>query len=182
MGDTEETIEDIEETPEEEEAIEGGPKRKFLGPTMIKTLLYVAAALVLIIVSGTIAYMVAKRVSKAPATEKTSLEYKEKAKPLAYFALQPFSINTSDIEEPHFVKISISLGYEAGKTDLQTELNARRAQLRDIIISIIGSKKFSDLDTQDKREQLKDEIKRKINDILRNGEIKAVFFTEFVLT
>jgi len=182
MADTEETIEDIEETPEEEEAIEGGPKRKLLGPTMIRTLLYVAAALVLIIVSGTIAYMVAKKVSRAPATEKTAEEYKNVAKPLAYFEMKPFSINTSDIEEPHFVKISLSLGYEAGKTDLQTELNARRAQLRDIIISIIGSKKYTDLNTQDKRNQLKEEIIRRINDVLRNGEIKAVFFTEFVLT
>ncbi len=182
MADNEETIEDIEETAEEEESLEGGPKRKLLGPAMVKTLLYVAAALVLIIVSGTIAYIVAKKVGRAPATEKTAEEYREKPKPLAYFSLDPFSINTSDVDEPHFVKITINLGYEAGKTDLQTELNARRAQLRDIIISIIGSKKYSDLNTQDKREKLKQEIMNKINDVLRTGQIKAVFIVEFVLT
>ena len=182
MGDTEETIEDIEEAPEEEEAIEGGPKRKLLGPTMIRTLLYVAAALVLIIVSGTIAYMVAKRVSKAPATEKTAEEYKDIAKPLASFDLKSFSINTSDIEEKHFVKVNIFLGYDEGRQDIQSELNSRKEQLRDIVISIIGSKKYSDLNTQDKIEQLKEEIKRKINNIMRVGKIKAVYFTEFVLT
>ncbi len=182
MADNEETIEDIEETAEEEEALEGGPKKKLLGPAMVKTLLYVAAALVLIIVSGTIAYIVAKKVGRAPVVEKTAEEYREKPKPLSYFEMKPFSINTSDVDEPHFVKITINLGYEFGKTDLQTELNARRAQLRDIIISIIGSKKYSDLNTQDKREKLKEEIKNKINDVLRNGKIKAVFIVEFVLT
>jgi len=182
MADTEETIEDIEGT-EEEEAIEaGGPKRKLLGPTMIRTLIYVAAALILIIVSGTIAYVVAKRVGRAPATEKTSEEYREKAKPLAYFAMESFSINTSDTDEPHFVKLTISLGYEMGKTDLQTELNLRRPQLRDIVISIVGAKRYSDLNTQDKREQLKEEIKNKINNVLKNGEIRDVAITEFVLT
>jgi len=182
MGDTEETIEDIDETTEEEEAIEGGRKRKLLGPTMIRTLLYVAVALVLIIVSGTIAYIVAKRVGKAPATGKTAQEYKVQAKPRAHFDLKPFSVNTNDIDEPHFVKITISLGYEKGKTDLQTELNARREQLRDIIISIIGNKKHTELNTQDKKDKLKEEIIRKVSDVLTNGKVEAIYFTEFVLT
>ncbi len=50
MGDAEEPIEDIEATAEEEEQIEaGGPKRRLLGPSMVRVLLYVAAALVMIV-------------------------------------------------------------------------------------------------------------------------------------
>jgi len=182
MGDTEETIEDIEGTEEEEELEAGRLKKRFLGPTMIRTLLYVAAALVLIIVSGTIAYMVAKRVGKAPATEKTAEEFKVHEKPLAYYDLKTFSINTSDTDEPHFVKLTIELGYKKGKGDLQTELVDRTPQLRDIVISIVGAKKYSDLNTQDKRQQLKGDIMNKINDKLINGQIKSVAITEFVLT
>ena len=62
-------------------------------------------------------------------------------------------------------------------------MNKRRAQLRDIIISVIGSKKFDDLNTQDKRNGLKKDIIDKINDILQSDEqIEDIAFTEFVLT
>jgi len=182
MGDTEETIEDIEGTAEEEAAGVEGVRKKFLGPAVVRTLIYVAIALVMIIISGTVAYFIAQRVGTPPAAEKISPEAVEKAKPYWYFALEPFSINTSDIDEPHFVKLTLALGYEVGKVDLQTELNQRRPQIRDIVIKIVGSKRYTDLNTQDKREALKDEIKNSINDILINGKIKNVVFTEFVLT
>ncbi len=184
MADTEETIEDIEGTAGEEEALEaGGPKRKLLGPRMIRMLLFVAGALVLIVISGTIAYVVAKKVGTPPAPDKESPQQKVKQKPLSYFGLESFSVNTSDTDEPHFLKVTLQLGYEQGTTnELQTELNSRRAQLRDIIISVLGSKRYNDLNTQDKRNDLKEEIKRKINDVLINGEVHQVAFTEFVLT
>ena len=136
MGD-EETIEDIEETPEEEESLEGmGQRKKLLGPTVVRTLIFVALALVLIIVSGTVAFLISRKAGAPPATEKISPEFVEKENPLAYFDMESFSINTSDTDEPHFLKLTLSLGYDMGKVDLQTELVQRKAQLRDIIISI----------------------------------------------
>jgi len=185
MADTEETIEDIEETAEEESLEAGAQRRRLLGPTMVRTLLYIMAALVLIIVSGTVAYIVARRVGTAPATEKTSPQLEVKRKPYAYFGLESFSINTSDTDEPHFVKLTLELGYEKTGTtvsELQTELNERRPQIRDIIIHIVGSKRYSNVDSPDERLQLREEIRRRINDKLINGEIKEVVFTEFVLT
>jgi len=184
MGDTEETIEDIEATAEEEETLEAGAqRRRFLGPPVIKTLLYISAALVLIIISATVAYFVAQRVGIPPSTEKSSPELAEKEKPLAYYNLeQPFSVNTSDTDEQHFLKVEIQLGYDEGKAELQGELIKRRPELRDIIISIVGAKKYSDLDTQDEREELKKEILNRVNAILQAGKIKKVVFTDFVLT
>jgi flagellar FliL protein len=181
MGD-EETIEDIEETSEEE-ALEGvGPRKKLFGPTVVRTLIFVALALVLIIISGTIAYLVSRRAGAPPATEKISPEFVEKENPLAYFDMESFSINTSDTDEPHFLKLTLSLGYEMGRVELQSELVQRRAQLRDIIISIIGAMKYTDLNTQDKRDALKGDLMRRINEVLQKGKIKGIAFTEFVLT
>jgi flagellar FliL protein len=182
MGD-EETIEDIEGAAEEEEAIEaGGPRRRLFGPPMTRTLIYIAVALVLIIISGTVAYFVAQRVGTAPSPEKTSPEYAEKQKPLAYFDLSDFSVNTSDTDEPHFLKLTIELGYDEGNLELQTELNKRRAELRDIVISVVGAKRYNDLNTQDKKDALKKELKDRINEVLMTDKIKKIAFTEFVLT
>ena len=184
MGDAEEPIEDIEATAEEEEQIEaGGPKRRLLGPSMVRVLLYVAAALVMMIISGTVAYLVATRSSTRMGGQRTGPEQVQKKEPLTTFDLGEFSINTSDPVEPHFIKLTIVLAYEGLKnTELQTELNQRRAQLRDVVIKTVGGKKFDELNTEDKREQLKDELKNSINDILMKGQLLAVYFTEFVLT
>jgi flagellar FliL protein len=183
MGDTEETIEDIEGGAEEEETLEaGGPRRRLFGPPIMRTLLYVAAALVLVIVSGTVAYFVAQRVGTPPSPEKISPELTEKQKPLWYNDLQDFSVNTSDTDEPHFLKVSIQLGYDEGNIELQTELNKRRPELRDIVISVVGAKRYSELDTQDEREQLKTELMNRINAVLEADKVKKVVFTEFVLT
>ncbi|KPJ86576.1 MAG: hypothetical protein AMS17_11910 [Spirochaetes bacterium DG_61] len=183
MGDTEEAIEDIEGGAEEEEALEaGGPRRRLFGPPVMKTLLYVAAALVLIIISGTVAYFVAQRVGTPPSPEKISPELTEKMKPLWYLDLQDFSVNTSDTDEPHFLKVAIQLGYDEGNIELQTELNKRRPELRDIVISVVGAKRYNDLNTQDKREALKTELVNRINAILEVDKIKKIVFTEFVLT
>jgi flagellar FliL protein len=183
MGDPDEAIDDIEGTGEEEEVLEapiGG--RKLFGPSMVRMLVIIAGALVMIIISGTVAYIIAKRVGKAPQTEKTSPERVEKVKPYSYFDLGEFSVNTSDTDEPHFVKVNLQLGYRETTVELQTELNDRRAQLRDITISVIGSKKFEDLNTQDKRNELKKDIMERINGILIEGQIRDIAFTEFVLT
>jgi flagellar basal body-associated protein FliL len=128
MGD-EETIEDIEETSEEE-ALEGvGPRKKLFGPTVVRTLIFVALALVLIIISGTIAYLVSRRAGAPPATEKISPEFVEKENPLAYFDMESFSINTSDTDEPHFLKLTLSLGYEKGTAQRYHHLNYRSDEI-----------------------------------------------------
>jgi flagellar FliL protein len=183
MADTEETIEDIEGT-EEEETLEAGPQRRMFGPNMVRTLMFIAVALVVIIISGSIAYVVARRVNRAPAMDKRSPELAEKRDPLTPYTLDPpFSINTSDPEEPHFLRLAIVLGHDEDvSSELQGELINRKDQIRDVIISIVGEMSYRDLDTQDERNVLKDKIKRRINAILQKGQIKEVYFTEFVLT
>jgi len=182
MSDSEETIEDIDSTAEEEEAIKAGPKRKFFGPSVIKALIYVAVAIIMIVISGTVAYFVTKKVGSGKVAEKISPQKIIQEKPLSYFALESFSANTSDTDEPHFIKLTLSIGYEESRKEIQTELVKRRAQLRDIVISVIGAKKYVDLNTQEKRENLKKELMYRINDVLIDGKIKAIAFTEFVLT
>jgi len=182
MADTEETIEDIEGA-EEEETLAVGPRRKLFGPTMIRTLMFIAVTLVVIIISGTIAFVVARRVNRAPATEKRSPELAEKRDPLTPMSLDPFSINTNDVDEPHFLRLVVVLGYEKGKSaEFETELISRKVEFQDLIITIVGSKQFDQLNGEENRRRLKDEIKRQINSRLQNGEIREVYFTEFTLT
>ena len=111
MGDPDETIDDIEGTGEEEEdTLEPSmPGRKLFGPSMVRMLVIVAGALIMIIISGTVAYIVSQRVGKPAPTEKTSSEKTDKKAPYLYFDLGEFSVNTNDTDEPHFVKINLTM-------------------------------------------------------------------------
>jgi flagellar FliL protein len=124
-------------------------------------------------------------VGTPPVAEKTSPDLIEQNKPLSYLDLGEFSVNTSDVGEPHFIKVNVQLGYEENNVEYQTLLNKMRPLLRDNVISVIGAKKYDDLDTQDKREELKTELKNKINAQVLGGsrvQITRVVFTEFVIT
>jgi len=49
------------------------------------------------------------------------------------------------------------------------------------VISVVGAKRYNDLNTQDKKDALKKELKDRINEVLMT-DIKKIAFTEFVLT
>jgi flagellar FliL protein len=185
MADTEETIEDIEGT-EEEEALEAGPQRKMLGPTMVRTLMFVAVALVVIIIAATIAFLVAKRVSgRNIPGEKRSPELTEKSEPLQTLDLGSFNINigSRDGDEPHFLQLEIVVAFDKEPpSDFLAELGERRQEFRDIVISVVGSQTYEDLRVSEGIEDLKRELRFMMNSKLQKGEIKTIYIVNFVLT
>lgn len=61
------------------------------------------------------------------------------------------------------------------------ELGQRKFQIRDIVISTVSSMKKEDLDEPIEREELKERLKKLINNVLVNGEIIDIFFDEFTV-
>ena len=185
MADTEETIEDIEGT-EEEEALEAGTRRKMLGPTMVRTLMFVAVALVVIIIAATIAFLVAKRVSgRNIPGEKRSPELAEKSAPLQTIPLDSFNINigSRDGDEPHFLQLEIVIAFDKEPpSDFLAELGERKQEFRDIVISVVGSQTYEELRVADGIEKLKRELRFMMNSKLQKGEIKTIYIVNFVLT
>jgi flagellar FliL protein len=61
----------------------------------------------------------------------------------------------------------------------QEEFKARKAQIRDSIISILNSKRPEDLLKVEGKQYLKSEIKSAINSYFVDGEVQDVFYTSF---
>ncbi len=99
--------------------------------------------------------------------------------PLAVFDLPTLSLAFTG-EEPHFLKMTLALGYEKN-SGLAKELSSRKGQLLHIIRVLAGGKKFSDLDTIQKKLEFVEEIKAHVNTVLMNGKIKEVYIKEFIL-
>lgn len=93
--------------------------------------------------------------------------------------LEPFVVNLDEAGAKRFLKTRIEL--ETGSPNEKTELQTRSAQMRDTIIVLLTSKRLEDLGGFEGKVILKNEIARRLNDMLGEEQIKSVLITEFVI-
>ena len=84
-------------------------------------------------------------------------------------------------ETPAIFSLKVSLGYEEGSNKIAFELNARRREIQNIIFLYISQKHREELAPK-YYQQLQDELMNQINRRMKEGKIKQVVFSEFVVT
>ncbi|MCX8122830.1 MAG: flagellar basal body-associated FliL family protein [Spirochaetes bacterium] len=177
MGDEERVnVEEIEEQEKPEEAKAAGA---FETSRIIKILLYVAGAILSIFIIIGISYLVAKYVQEQRYQREQDIVLAPPPPPLAHFDMPSFSITTND-PEPHFAKITISLGYEEN-VELNAELVQRTPQMQHVVNILLRDKSYEELNSVEDTVNLAEEIKAHINVLLLKGKIKEVYFREFVV-
>ena len=77
--------------------------------------------------------------------------------------------------------LKVSLDIELDKQELSAEMDMKKSLIRDIIIRALSSKTFEEISTMKGKDRLKDEIVNSINEVLADGQIKNIFFTDFVV-
>ncbi|HPH02673.1 MAG TPA: flagellar basal body-associated FliL family protein [Spirochaetota bacterium] len=162
-----------------EAASGGGGLKRFLSGTILKVLMYVAAGIAVFIIALFAGKMGASGKSDEAKYAQAQKEMEQKAPPLATFELKEFMSNTADVDTTHFVRMKLSLGYEKNNLLLQTELSERRMQIFDLIMLTLNGKRKEDLDSAQKKQDLKDELIKKINGLLQNGKIQDIYYAEF---
>ncbi|MEO5367227.1 MAG: flagellar basal body-associated FliL family protein [Magnetococcus sp. WYHC-3] len=95
--------------------------------------------------------------------------------------LDPFVVNLNDQKGNRYLKCTVQLELSPGEEDLKGELEARQAQLQDLILSLLTSKTTPELQSLDGKMRLRHQLLSRINQTLRTGSVKRVFFTEFVI-
>jgi len=95
------------------------------------------------------------------------------------YPLKTFLVNIGDEEENRFLKTTLTL--ELDNDDVKDELDKRLAQIRDIILLHLSTKRFADVRTVDGKYILREELLDQLNNILITGKIKNVYFTEFIV-
>jgi flagellar basal body-associated protein FliL len=131
-----------------------------------------------VLVTG-ISYLVSKNVQESSYEKSQDVVAAPPPPPLHTFELPSFSKTTADAE-PHFVKMTVSLGYELS-VELNNELVRRKDEIQHIVNIIMQGKKYEDLNSVDDAVVLAEEIKAHINIRLISGKIKEVYFKEFVV-
>ena len=183
MGD-EEKVDDIEaeDGAGEGEAKGGGGDSGNAGlaaSRIVKILIYAVSGILAIFLMVGISYLVSKYVQERSYQKEQDIVVAPPPPPLAHYDLPAFQTATVD-EEPHFAKITMSLGFE-DNPELLNELIARQVQMQHLVNIILRSKRFEDLNTVEKSVGLSEEVKAHINVILIAGKVKEVYFKEFVV-
>ena len=176
------------EEQKEQEQQEGGKGGKK------KLLLFILLLLILGAAGGGAAYyfLVLKKGKKEEQTVSTNgvenktvqkpkppPELEELAKPGIFVPIGDFVVNLADTDVQRFVKVSITV--EVLNEKIQNEVNQYMPAIKDAIIDLISSKYYKDIRTPEGRERLKIELLKRLNALLPEGGIKAVYFTSFVV-
>ncbi len=162
--------EEKQEEVQEEKAEKKGGMGKFL---------IILVAVVVIVAAGTY-FVVTKFIIKPPpGTPTPSVTIGPT------FDLEPFVVNLADEDRKRYLKVVMQLELENDKKvskKLEKEIQDKLPVIRDAIITLLSSKKSSDITTPQGKLNLKKEIINTLNSKLVSGKIVNVYFTEFVIS
>lgn len=173
------------EKKEEPKTEEGGKSKKKL------FIIIGAAVLVLAILAGIAGYFLLKKSPTAaepgagehgaPAAHGEAAAPGTAVKPAVgpMVKIDEFIVNIISEEGSHYVKTSMTL--EMTNAAVVEEATTRMPQIRDSVLLLIGNKTFEELQDLQGKKQLKAEITTKINSFLQSGQIKSIYFTDFVV-
>jgi flagellar FliL protein len=94
-------------------------------------------------------------------------------------SLDTFIVNLIGDRGKSYLKAKVELELDSEKTI--EEVNKRLPQIRDSILTLLSSKSSDDINTLEGKYQLRAEIITAVNQYLKTGKIKNIFFTDFII-
>lgn len=161
-----------------EEAVEEGAEVK----KSKKGLLIIIIIAVLVLGGGGFgAYWFLLRTPPPTAAELAEIEAAKKPEPviLPVFALKPFVVNLADKKSRRYLKVTMKL--ELSNEELLEEVDKRRAQLRDVVLTLLSSKTAAEISTLEGKFLLRQDIIKRVNVNLVTGKVTKVYWEEFVV-
>ena len=95
------------------------------------------------------------------------------------YPLDTFTVNLKSDAGRRYLKCTMSLELEG--EELSLELDAKSPVLRDRIIRILTSKTLEEISSKKGKQKISTQIMDTLNAMISDGEIKGIYFTEFVI-
>lgn len=113
--------------------------------------------------------------ASADASETTATEKGEGE----VYLIEDLLINPKGTEGTRY--LSTSLGLEVASPEAVTTLQERDLQVRDMLISILSSRTVTQLTSTTERENMRHEIQERLDKMLKNQQLLAVYFVDYVM-
>ena len=95
------------------------------------------------------------------------------------FPLDNFTVNLLSDSGRRYLKVEMNL--ELDDEEVAAELDSKSAVVRDVVIRLLSSKTLEEISTAKGKEKLKEQIVNQLNIRLRDGNVRNIYFTEFVV-
>ncbi len=164
----------------EDQAQEGGKKRdlgKILGFAFIGLNLVGLGFGSFLVYSATLGHETPSLKDEQAMIEVAEFEKSLRGDPVL-FTLKEFNTNLDGVPR-RLIRMAVSL--EMLDEEGFEEVVGLGPQTRDAIVRVINSKTYSDLETVQGKLQLKTQIAAELNDFLKVGVVKDVYFSDFVV-
>jgi flagellar FliL protein len=93
--------------------------------------------------------------------------------------MDAFVVNLADTESPRYLKVKIDIESDSSKEN--EEYKKRLPQIRDAVLTILGSKTYKEIYDSEGKRKLKEEVILKVNQAVSGFKVKTIYFTEFVI-
>lgn len=95
------------------------------------------------------------------------------------YPLDTFTVNLKSDSGRRYLKVTMSLELEG--EELSLELDAKTAVIRDRVIRILSSKTLEEITSKKGKAKVSDQVMDTLNAMISDGQIKGIYFTEFVI-
>jgi len=92
--------------------------------------------------------------------------------------MENITINLADEDESRFLRVKMKL--EVADEESKTKIDTYNVQIKDLIITILSSKRFDDVRTPQGKYDLKLELVYRINSLVDGEHVNNMFFSDFV--
>ena len=109
-------------------------------------------------------------------------EEEEDTEPLEYgefMEMENMIVNPSGTDGKRYLMIKI--GLESDKAKALAEVTEKEVVVRDVLLRTLSAHTVDELGDLALRDELKNELRLAINEILEKGEVTRVYFTQYVL-
>jgi flagellar FliL protein len=168
-----------EEVEEVEQKKSGGNLVLILIIVLLVVLLIGGAVAAFFLLGNDSEQQASNQPQQAPQTRSASKRSSDYLTIGPMYPMNEFIVNLLSESGSRYLKVSLDI--ELDSEALAAEMDKKKSLIRDIIIRVLSSKTFEEVSTMKGKERLKDEIVKKINAILADGQIRDIFFTDFVV-
>ncbi len=95
------------------------------------------------------------------------------------YPLDTFTVNLKSDAGRRYLKVTMSLELEG--EELSLELDSKSPVLRDRIIRILTSKTLEEISSKKGKQKVESQIMDTLNAMISDGQIRGIYFTEFVI-
>ncbi len=121
----------------------------------------------------------AEKAHKAPTAGEEGDDSRHLSEIGVLFPLETFTVNLKSDDGRRYLKVTMSLELE-GK-ELSKEIEKTVAVLRDMIIRVLTSKTLEEISSKKGKQKVSEQIMEVLNARIKDGQIKGIYFTEFVI-